>query len=200
MRSIVFSTVSHLDMYTGEDRKDRWRPLLELLRIHGFKVDKLYFFISHLYRHIVPTLVKDMNNVCPETEIVPVITDLNGVLTYEDIATATLFAPGVLQSRMPRRSTAGMSIMSSPVPSLAISLRLGSFSSSSSVMVRLLPVTAMSAVASASTKPGVFTRFPRQSSTSRRSSSSRRRISASEKLANGGASTNHSMLAHVHSA
>lgn len=46
MRSIVFSTVSHLDMYTGEDRKDRWRPLLELLRIHGFKVDKLYFFIS----------------------------------------------------------------------------------------------------------------------------------------------------------
>ena len=78
MRSIVFSTVSHLDMYTGEDRKGRWRPLLELLRIHGFKVDKLYFFISHLYRHIVPTLVKDMNNVCPETEIVPVITDLYG--------------------------------------------------------------------------------------------------------------------------
>ena len=37
MRSIVFSTVSHLDMYTGEDRKDRWRPLLELLRIHDFK-------------------------------------------------------------------------------------------------------------------------------------------------------------------
>ena len=71
MRSIVFSTVSHLDMYTGEDRKDRWRPLLELLRIHDFKVDRLYFFISHLYRHIVPTLVKDMNNVCPETEIVP---------------------------------------------------------------------------------------------------------------------------------
>ena len=62
MRSIVFSTVSHLDMYTGEDRKDRWRPLLELLRIHDFKVDRLYFFISHLYRHIVPTLVKDMNN------------------------------------------------------------------------------------------------------------------------------------------
>ena len=145
MRSIVFSTVSHLDMYTGEDRKDRWRPLLELLRIHGFKVDKLYFFISHLYRHIVPTLVKDMNNVCPETEIVPVITDLNGVLTYEDIAPATLFAPGVLQSRMPRRSTAGMSIMSSPVLSLTISLRLDSFSSSPSVMVRLLPVTAMSA-------------------------------------------------------
>lgn len=199
MRSIVFSTVSHLDMYTGEDRKDRWRPLLELLRIHGFKVDRLYFFISHLYRHIVPTLVKDMNNVCPETEIVPVITDLNGVLTYEDIAPATLFAPGVLQSRMPRRSTAGMSIMSSPVPSLAISLRLGSFSSSSSVMAKLLPVTAMSA-ASVSTKPGASTRFPRQSSTSRRSSSSRRRISASEKLANGGASTNHSMLAHVHSA
>ena len=81
MRSIVFSTVSHLDMYTGEDRKDRWRPLLELLRIHDFKVDRLYFFISHLYRHIVPTLVKDMNNVCPET-------DLNGVLTYEDIAPA----------------------------------------------------------------------------------------------------------------
>ena len=52
MRSIVFSTVSHLDMYTGEDRKDRWRPLLELLRIHDFKVDRLYFFISHLYRHI----------------------------------------------------------------------------------------------------------------------------------------------------
>ena len=75
MRSIVFSTVSHLDMYTGEDRKDRWRPLLELLRIHDFKVDRLYFFISHLYRHIVPTLVKDMNNVCPETEIVPVITN-----------------------------------------------------------------------------------------------------------------------------
>jgi len=46
MRSIVFSTVSHLDMYTGEDRKDRWRPLLELLRIHDFKVDRLYFFIS----------------------------------------------------------------------------------------------------------------------------------------------------------
>ena len=199
MRSIVFSTVSHLDMYTGEDRKDRWRPLLELLRIHGFKVDKLYFFISHLYRHIVPTLVKDMNNVCPETEIVPVITDLNGVLTYEDIAPATLFAPGVLQSRMPRRSTAGMSIMSSPVLSLTISLRLGSFSSSPSVMARLLPVTAMSA-ASAATKPGASTRVPRQSSTSRRSSSSRRRISASEKLANGGASTNHSMLAHVHSA
>lgn len=88
MRSIVFSTVSHLDMYTGEDRKDRWRPLLELLRIHDFKVDRLYFFISHLYRHIVPTLVKDMNNVCPETEIVPVITNLNGVLTYEDIAPA----------------------------------------------------------------------------------------------------------------
>ena len=190
MRSIVFSTVSHLDMYTGEDRKDRWRPLLELLRIHGFKVDKLYFFISHLYRHIVPTLVKDMNNVCPETEIVPVITDLNGVLTYEDIAPATLFAPGVLQSRMPRRSTAGMSIMSSPVLSLTISLRLDSFSSSPSVM----------SAASASTKPGASTRFPRQSSTSRRSSSSRRRISASEKLANGGASTNHSMLAHVHSA
>lgn len=187
MRSIVFSTVSHLDMYTGEDRKDRWRPLLELLRIHGFKVDKLYFFISHLYRHIVPTLVKDMNNVCQETEIVPVITDLNGVLTYEDIAPATLFAPGVLQSRMPRRSTAGMSIMSSPVLSLTISLRLDSFSSSPSVMVRLLPVTAMSA-ASASTKPGASTRFPRQASTSRRSSSSRRRISASEKLANGGAS------------
>lgn len=41
MRSIVFSTVSHLDMYTGEDRKDRWRPLLELLRIHDFKVDRL---------------------------------------------------------------------------------------------------------------------------------------------------------------
>ena len=71
MRSIVFSTVSHLDMYTGEDRKDRWRPLLELLLFHDFKVDRLYFFISHLYRHIVPTLVKDMNNVCPETEIVP---------------------------------------------------------------------------------------------------------------------------------
>ena len=88
MRSIVFSTVSHLDMYTGEDRKDRWRPLLELLRIHDFKVDRLYFFISHLYRHIVPTLVKDMNNLCPETEIVPVITNLNGVLTYEDIAPA----------------------------------------------------------------------------------------------------------------
>ncbi|MFR3458118.1 MAG: RNA repair transcriptional activator RtcR family protein [Bilophila wadsworthia] len=80
MRSIVFSTVSHLDMYTGEDRKDRWRPLLELLRIHDFKVDR-YFFISHLYWHIVPTLVKDMNNVCPETEIVPAITNLNGVLT-----------------------------------------------------------------------------------------------------------------------
>ena len=63
-------------------------PLLELLRIHDFKVDRLYFFISHLYRHIVPTLVKDMNNVCPETEIVPVITNLNGVLTYEDIAPA----------------------------------------------------------------------------------------------------------------
>ncbi|MFQ8734991.1 MAG: hypothetical protein ACLSAH_02025 [Bilophila wadsworthia] len=29
-----------------------------------------------------------MNNVCPETEIVPVITNLNGVLTYEDIAPA----------------------------------------------------------------------------------------------------------------
>ena len=59
MRSIVFSTASHLDMYTGEDRKDRWRPLLELLRIHDFKVDRLYFFISHLYRHIVPTLPGD---------------------------------------------------------------------------------------------------------------------------------------------
>ena len=46
MRSIVFSTVSHLDMYTGEDRKDRWRPLLELLRIHDFKVDRLYFFCT----------------------------------------------------------------------------------------------------------------------------------------------------------
>ena len=88
MRSIVFSTVSHLDMYTGEDRKTRWRPLLELLRIESFKVDKLYFFISHLYRHIVPVLVQDLNNLSPQTEIIPVVTDLNGVLTYEDIAPA----------------------------------------------------------------------------------------------------------------
>lgn len=88
MRSIVFSTVSHLDMYTGEDRKTRWRPLLELLRIESFKVDKLYFFISHLYRHIVPVLVQDLNNLSPDTEIIPVITNLNGVLTYEDIAPA----------------------------------------------------------------------------------------------------------------
>lgn len=106
MRSIVFSTVSHLDMYTGEDRKDRWRPLLELLRIHDFKVDRLYFFISHLYRHIVPTLVKDMNNVCPETEIVPVITNLNGVLTYEDIAPAyKVFSAYFEQYRFDRSKT-----------------------------------------------------------------------------------------------
>ena len=88
MRSIVFSTVSHLDMYTGEDRKTAWRPLLELLRIHDFKVDRLYFFINTCTGTSSPTLVKDMNNVCPETEIVPVITNLNGVLTYEDIAPA----------------------------------------------------------------------------------------------------------------
>ena len=41
MRSIVFSTVSHLDMYTGEDRKDRWRPLNILLLF-------LMMFLFHL--------------------------------------------------------------------------------------------------------------------------------------------------------
>lgn len=88
LRSVVFSTVSHLDMYTGEDRASRWRPLPELLRIRDFKVDRLYFFISHLYRHILPTLLADMRTLSPDVEIIPVVTELNGVLTYEDIAPA----------------------------------------------------------------------------------------------------------------
>lgn len=87
-RHIIFSTVSHLDLDTGEDRWNRWRPLIELLRMNDFKVDKLCFFISYKYEHLVPSMIADMLHLSPDTEIVPTITPLDGVLTYEDIGPA----------------------------------------------------------------------------------------------------------------
>lgn len=72
-------------MYTKRRPENRWRLCWSCCAFTT-SGGQAVFLHQPLYRHIVPTLVKDMNNVCPETEIVPVITNLNGVLTYEDIA------------------------------------------------------------------------------------------------------------------
>lgn len=87
-RTVIFSTISHLDLYREAPTEKRWRPLLELLRVHEFPVDKLCFFISFRYENLVPDLLDELHALSPQTEIVPIITKLSGVITYDDIAPA----------------------------------------------------------------------------------------------------------------
>ena len=91
-KNVVFSTIyiDH-DISDADSRWKLWRPLVELVRVKKFFTHRLYYFIPPSLKDRLDPLRRDLEEVAPHTEIIPVVIDTKSDFSPQAFAENYLF-------------------------------------------------------------------------------------------------------------
>ena len=91
-KNVVFSTISiDHDISEADSRWKQWRPLVELMRVKKFFTHKLYYFVPPSLKDSLAPLRRDLEEVAPHAEIVPVVIDTSNNFSPQAFAEIYLF-------------------------------------------------------------------------------------------------------------
>lgn len=91
-KNVVFSTISiDHDIADADSRWKLWRPLVELVQVRRFFIHRLYYFIPPSLKDRLSALQKDLEELAPHTEVVPVVIDTKNNFSPQSFAENYLF-------------------------------------------------------------------------------------------------------------